>query len=404
MTLSNTLRTLVTLTDTVETAGGTVTGLSIDPGDDEVAVDVSIRLPADGQDPSLGALIGSNVPAADSSDGPTRTVDGGTATSTAPTPANDEPDGGVDLDEDSGTGTRPANPPGPSRVDVPDRPVETRPPEPTVADLDGTTVAAGERPVERPENPDASQSARPTGDADADDRTDTSERPTATDAGGVPCREADCKEVFDSEHGMRIHFTKRHATGTTEESASGTRPAYTDPDALREAYEAHGTFAEMRDALDADVTAATVRRHAIKHGIHEVSGHDDDTSDEKTAGGTDEAKAPDSGEPEEPEATDSGTDEVDAAGPGAPDRDDAVLASDVELPAGVDAPEFVEAVQSAHTVYDVARELDCDRALARDLLDRLDVLDLVQGRMATKPRRDEMKAEIETRLRERAGD
>lgn len=46
---------------------------------------------------------------------------------------------------------------------------------------------------------------------------------------------------------------------------------YRDPDRLREVYEEYETFAEMRDALEVDVTPQTVRRHMIKHDIHEVS-------------------------------------------------------------------------------------------------------------------------------------
>ena len=57
-----------------------------------------------------------------------------------------------------------------------------------------------------------------------------------------------------------------------EDSGPGsdpTRPAYKRPDALRAAYERYDTFPAMTDALDADVTSETVRRHMIKHDIHD---------------------------------------------------------------------------------------------------------------------------------------
>jgi hypothetical protein len=57
-----------------------------------------------------------------------------------------------------------------------------------------------------------------------------------------------------------------------EDSGPGsdpTRPAYKRPDALRAAYERYDTFPEMTDALDVDVTSETVRRHMIKHDIHD---------------------------------------------------------------------------------------------------------------------------------------
>ena len=48
-----------------------------------------------------------------------------------------------------------------------------------------------------------------------------------------------------------------------------TPPAYKDPDALRAVYERYETFPEMTDALDVDVTSETVRRHMVKHDIHD---------------------------------------------------------------------------------------------------------------------------------------
>ncbi|WP_318571131.1 hypothetical protein [Salinigranum marinum] len=57
--------------------------------------------------------------------------------------------------------------------------------------------------------------------------------------------------------------------GGTSSGSESTRPAYKRPDALRAAYERYDTFPEMTDALDVDVTPETVRRHMIKHDIHD---------------------------------------------------------------------------------------------------------------------------------------
>ena len=46
-------------------------------------------------------------------------------------------------------------------------------------------------------------------------------------------------------------------------------PEYQDPEQLAAVYEATATFEEMRQELDVDVTAQTVRKYMIKHGIHE---------------------------------------------------------------------------------------------------------------------------------------
>lgn len=61
--------------------------------------------------------------------------------------------------------------------------------------------------------------------------------------------------------------------GLVDQPDSTTRddspPAYKDPDALATAYAEYDTFPEMTTALGVDVTSETVRRHAIKYGIHD---------------------------------------------------------------------------------------------------------------------------------------
>jgi hypothetical protein len=46
-------------------------------------------------------------------------------------------------------------------------------------------------------------------------------------------------------------------------------PKYQDPEQLAAVYNEDATFEEMRQELGVDVTAQTVRKYMIKHGIHE---------------------------------------------------------------------------------------------------------------------------------------
>jgi len=48
-----------------------------------------------------------------------------------------------------------------------------------------------------------------------------------------------------------------------------SKPHYQDPERLEAVYETNETFDEMKEALDVDVTAQTVRNYMIKHGIHD---------------------------------------------------------------------------------------------------------------------------------------
>lgn len=89
-------------------------------------------------------------------------------------------------------------------------------------------------------------------------------------SGAVPCPVDACEETFGSDHGMKIHVAKSH--GDDENT-----PAHRNPERLAEVYERHDTFDEMRDALAVDVTAQTVRRNMMKHGIHDPE--EDDPAD-----------------------------------------------------------------------------------------------------------------------------
>lgn len=274
---------------------------------------------------------------------------------------------------------------------------------------------------------------------DGDTRTDV---PEADDGG--PTAETTCPECgksFESAPGMKIHRTKIHLGSEDEESADGP-PQYKDPERLEAVYENNDTFTEMRDALDADVSAQTVRRHAMKHDIHTPDDRDDDSEDPAdtdesspdvtaedelaesvsaedqesptAAGDTDASTDGDEPEPSEPaerEATSDGGTDVESAAeaPSEPSIEngptiDRVLEPEVELPPDMTVEQLKLAVEEANTLYDVQQAFDLDREAARRLLERFDLLELVHGRVATRDRREELKEEIDRRIRDAMDD
>lgn len=56
-----------------------------------------------------------------------------------------------------------------------------------------------------------------------------------------------------------------------QSNSSSNKPQYQDPQRLQAVYEANETFEDMKDALDVDVTAQTVREYMIEYEIHNPS-------------------------------------------------------------------------------------------------------------------------------------
>lgn len=212
----------------------------------------------------------------------------------------------------------------------------------------------------------------------------------------IECPFSDCDATFDSEPGMKIHRTKVHlSNGEAATRADSSTPPYRDPDVLAEVYAEHDTFPAMRDALDADVSTQTIRRHMIKHGIHDPDGTDQSDSNEETAAdstatsdSTPDATADEQRDPQEDRLLTDGSSLCDALPP------------DVDCPDGLTLEELRDSVESADTLYDVQQEFDLDRKTARGVLSSLDLLELVHGRVATRPEREELKTEIDRRIRE----
>lgn len=160
------------------------------------------------------------------------------------------------------------------------------------------------------------------------------------------------------------------SSGTLDASGSGSRaqessagrdlPPFKDPDRLAEVYESCETFAEMAETLEMDVTAETVRRYMIDFDIHEP--------DTYQTGG---------------------------------DADNRVVLSDgIGLPDDVTAEDLVETVERSNTIYEVKQDIDIDRDDALEMLQELNLLDLVVGRLATEGERDITREDIVDRLRE----
>lgn len=223
-------------------------------------------------------------------------------------------------------------------------------------------------------------------------------------------------------------------------SASATVPAYKDPDALRAVYEQHDTFPEMTDALGVGVTAETVRRHMIKHDIHnpadatpqsyvDAAARGESVSDDadgadasavstsldesKTAQADPEAESPPDGEsdadaavasqPAAKSETESTAQSAVTDGGSAATADTAgrvhrpvgnVLAdasrgqaggtpdAGVNLPEQLTVADLTEAINGSRTVHEVAGRIDLHRSTVRRLLQAADLIHFVSSPLA----------------------
>ena len=205
--------------------------------------------------------------------------------------------------------------------------------------------------------------------------------------------------------------------GETNESAASPTgrssrrvPPFRDPELLAEVYESCDTFAEMTEALGMDVTAETVRRYMIEHGIHQPNSYNTSGSTEgeeagsagnerrgsgdgEQRGSTDDEQA-ESTDDEQAESTDDGkTRRTDG------DRAPVVLADGIGLPDDVTVDELIETVKRSNTIYEVTRDIGMDREEALTMLRELNLLDLVVGRL-TEAERDISRDDVIDRLRQ----
>lgn len=161
-------------------------------------------------------------------------------------------------------------------------------------------------------------------------------------------------------------------------------PPFRDPELLERVYSSCETFEEMTDAIGMDVTAETVRRYMIDHGIHQPDSYD--TAAEPETQDTDD----------EPPATGMGDGTQEAAAD--EDAEHVVLTDGTGLPDDVTADMLIETVKRSNTVLEVKRDLGIERQDALNMLQRLDMVDLVIGRLDAEAERDVTREDVIERL------
>ena len=130
-------------------------------------------------------------------------------------------------------------------------------------------------------------------------------------------------------------------------------PLHRDHRRLEQLYNEYPTFRDMAAAVDEDISAETIRRYSIEHGIHTPH----ETSGQNGSGDTE--------------------------------------VHQIE--------EIVEAVQTARTLYDVERSLELDRAETISILREHDLLGFVLGRINRNEDEHQRKAAIEQQIQENKG-
>ncbi|WP_224270930.1 hypothetical protein [Haloprofundus salinisoli] len=187
-------------------------------------------------------------------------------------------------------------------------------------------------------------------------------------------------------------------------------PPYEDTEYLQCLYDSFDTFTAMADALEMDVASETVRRYMIDAGVHQPTTYD--TSDKFESRSEDDRSSTESSETsttrgehqyveaptveKEPSLESIGPDETDEG-----ELQKPLIADGIGLPNDVELEELIDAVQSSMTLYDVQRQLGLDQGQTRELLEKLNLLDLVVKRVygAEKPEHPPSRDEIANRVR-----
>lgn len=204
--------------------------------------------------------------------------------------------------------------------------------------------------------------------------------------------------------------------------AESSTPPYKNPERLREVYDAYDTFPAMKEALGVDVTPKTVRNHMVKHGIHDPESEkaNADATAPATPEGYDEADRADDSRGDggdtandDPRMSDDGDDaapQSDSATPDGAGSDggveadgETVLSDGLGLPEDVTLEEVKKSVRSAGSMTEFRRSLDLEHEQARLVLENLNLIDLIYGRVARGPNRDVSMEAVETRIRSAIG-
>ena len=198
-----------------------------------------------------------------------------------------------------------------------------------------------------------------------------------------------------------------------------------DPEALREAYEQCDTFVEMKRALGTEVTPEAVRQQMVKHGIHEVPDDSGEVEAQKQdSEESDSASAADLLSRDEANSTDDDTVEVEAVSSEAVTTGDTdasaetdsesadelahvdstlseeVFVSDGGLPVDLTIEELTEVLETSVTLFEASKRLSVEQDEARSFLKRMNLLDLVSGRLSDRGEQTVTRAEVTRRIRD----
>lgn len=206
---------------------------------------------------------------------------------------------------------------------------------------------------------------------------------------------------------------------------TGGLEPHRDPEALREAYEQCDTFVEMKRALGTEVTPEAVRQQMVKHGIHEVP--DDSGEVEAQEQDSEESDSESAADPlsrDEANSTDDDTVEVEAVSSEAVTTGDTdasaetdsesadelahvdstlseeVFVSDGGLPVDLTIEELTEVLETSVTLFEASKRLSVEQDEARSFLKRMNLLDLVSGRLSDRGEQTVTRAEVTRRIRD----
>ncbi|MFP4626462.1 MAG: hypothetical protein ACLFNI_07715 [Natronomonas sp.] len=226
----------------------------------------------------------------------------------------------------------------------------------------------------------------------------------------------DCDSHFANDSSLAVDSTPSSpertskSTGSMAPTTAETPPTSTsdrdlppfeDRELLATVYESYDTFGEMSEALDMDVTAETVRRYMIDHGIHEAASYDTGSdSEDSSASNADPDEEADVdhqvGTADERTSTDSNSEPaLNGSDPETP----IILADGIGLSEDIDIETLIDAVRKSRTIHEVKEEIGIERKDAVDTLRELNLLDLVVGRLSEDGRTEVTRSEIVSRLR-----
>ncbi|WP_148415407.1 hypothetical protein [Haloferax sp. KTX1] len=157
-------------------------------------------------------------------------------------------------------------------------------------------------------------------------------------------------------------------------------PAFEDTAYLEAVYARYETFDRMAAAFEMDVSDETVRRYMIAQGVHEPDSYETSLADESPVETPGPTAADDSG--------------------GSPEA----LADGIGLPESVTIDRLADAANDAKTIREFGKAIDLDRTEALELLQTLDLLEFVMGRLTTDDDPDVSRNDVVARIRQSAGE